>query len=196
METFRERIKGLRLERKLPLRTIAAELDIDQAILSKIERGQKRASRKHVLQLSAFFSLSQDELLVAWLSDKLVYELQNESVALKALQVAEEKVVYEQGKARNRASLIKDIKDFLKNDGRVSRAWMFGSFARGEEEAGSDVDLMVSYSDKASGTLMDYADLKYQMEILLKIKVDLVEEGFVQPFAVCNINRDKVLIYE
>ena len=92
--------------------------------------------------------------------------------------------------------MIKDIKDFLKNDGRVSRAWMFGSFARGEEEAGSDVDLMVSYSDKASGTLMDYADLKYQMEILLKIKVDLVEEGFVQPFAVCNINRDKVLIYE
>jgi HTH-type transcriptional regulator, competence development regulator len=72
--TFGERIRELRMAHKMPLRTVAAELDIDQAILSKIERSQKRASRKHVMKLSAFFTTNSNDLLVARLSDKLVDE--------------------------------------------------------------------------------------------------------------------------
>ena len=45
-----------------------------------------------------YFKVKQNDLLVAWLSDKLVYELEDEEVALKALQVAEEKVKYLTGK--------------------------------------------------------------------------------------------------
>ncbi len=50
--------------------------------------------QQQVLKLAAYFKVKENELLVAWLSDKLVYELEDEEVALKALQVAEEKVKY------------------------------------------------------------------------------------------------------
>src|SRR5438105_92318 len=94
METFGSMIRGLRIEKKVPLRKVAAYLDVDQAILSKLERGQRRASRAQVIQLAAYYRVKENELLVAWLSDRLVYEIAGEKVALKALQAAEEKVKY------------------------------------------------------------------------------------------------------
>jgi transcriptional regulator with XRE-family HTH domain len=81
-------------DKELPLRTVAAFLDIDQAILSKIERGQRKPSREQVVKLAAYFKVKENDLLVAWLSDKLVYEVEDEDMALKALQVAEERVKY------------------------------------------------------------------------------------------------------
>lgn len=93
-ETFGEKLRKLREERELPLRKVAAIADIDSAILSKIERGQRKPTREQVVKLAKYFKLKEEDLLVAWLSDKVVYELADEEVALKALQVAEEKVKY------------------------------------------------------------------------------------------------------
>jgi len=84
MESLGETIRKLREEKELPLRTVAAYLDIDQAILSKIERGQRNASRAHVVKLAEFFKIKESDLLVTWLSDKLLYEVADEDVALKA----------------------------------------------------------------------------------------------------------------
>ena len=84
----------------MPLRTVAAFLDIDQAILSKIERGQRNATREQVVKLAEYFKIKESDLLVSWLSDKLVYEVADEQVALKALQVAEEKVKYQKSKSK------------------------------------------------------------------------------------------------
>ncbi|MCC7331923.1 MAG: helix-turn-helix transcriptional regulator [Flavobacteriales bacterium] len=92
MESLGDTIRKLRESKELPLRTVSAFLDIDQAILSKIERGQRKATREQVVKLAEYFKVKQNDLLVAWLSDKLVYEVQNEDFALKALQVAEKKV--------------------------------------------------------------------------------------------------------
>lgn len=78
----------------LTLRTVSAYLDIDQAILSKVERGQRIATREQVVKLAAYFKVKENDLLIAWLSDKLVYEVAEEKIALKALQVAEEKIKY------------------------------------------------------------------------------------------------------
>ena len=95
METFGDTIRKLREKQEQPLRTVAAYLDIDQAILSKIEHGHRTPSREQVVRLSEYFKIKESELLIAWLSDKVVYELEDEEVALKALQVAEEKVKYQ-----------------------------------------------------------------------------------------------------
>ncbi len=100
IDSLGETIRNLREENELPLRTVAAYLDIDQAILSKIERGQRNASRDQVVKLAEFFRIDKSDLLVSWLSDKLVYELADEDVALKALQVAEEKVKYNKTKRK------------------------------------------------------------------------------------------------
>lgn len=94
MDSFGDSIRKLREDKELPLRIVAAYLDIDQAILSKIERGQRKPSREQVVKLAEYFKVKENELLIAWLSDKLVYELEDEDIALKALQVAEEKVKY------------------------------------------------------------------------------------------------------
>jgi transcriptional regulator with XRE-family HTH domain len=100
MESLGATVRKLREERELPLRTVAAFLDIDQAILSKIERELRKPTREQVVKLAGYFKVKENDLLVAWLSDKLVYELENEEVALKALHVAEEKVKYITGKKR------------------------------------------------------------------------------------------------
>jgi transcriptional regulator with XRE-family HTH domain len=100
MDSFGDTIKKLRENKDQPLRTVAAYLDIDQAILSKIERGQRKPTREQVLKLAEYFKVKEDELLVAWLSDKLVYEIEDEDIALKALQVAEAKVKYKKSKPK------------------------------------------------------------------------------------------------
>ena len=195
MKTFGETIRKYREDRQLPLRKVAAILDIDQAILSKMERGQRRATREQAVKLAGFFEVDASGLLVDWLSDKLVYELQDEDVALQALTVAEEKMIYGRNPKGNARLMISIITDFLNLDGRIAKAWLFGSYARGEERNESDVDLMVSYSSKATGTLLDYADIKFNLEQLLNRKVDLVEEGYVKSFALKSIDHEKILIY-
>ena len=94
MYSLGDTIRKLREDKELPLRTVAAFLDIDQAILSKIERGQRKPTREIVVKLAEYFKVKENDLLVAWLSDKLVYEVEDEDMALKALQVAEERVKY------------------------------------------------------------------------------------------------------
>ncbi len=101
---------------------------------------------------------------------KLVNEVQDEDLALRALQVAEKKAAYKISQKSDRSQIITKIVDFLKKDGPVEKAWIFGSFARGDDNTDSDVDLMIRYSDKASGTLIDYADIQYRLQNLLQKK--------------------------
>lgn len=101
MKSLGDTLRELRENKQLPLRIVAAFLDIDQAILSRIERGQRKASREQVIKLAGYFDVNEDELLVAWLSDKVVYELADERNAMEALKVAEEKVKYQTKKIEN-----------------------------------------------------------------------------------------------
>jgi transcriptional regulator with XRE-family HTH domain len=98
MDTLGDIIRQQREEKGLPLRIVAGFLNIDQAILSKIERGQRKASKDQVLKLAEYFNVDREILLVAWLSDKIIYELTGEEFADKALKVAESKIEYQKGK--------------------------------------------------------------------------------------------------
>jgi len=94
MISFNELIKNARETRGLFLRQVAAEMDIDQAIISKFERGERKPTKEQVLKFAKFYELDIEKLLIAWLSDKVAYEIQNEDFAEKALKVAEKKVKY------------------------------------------------------------------------------------------------------
>jgi ribosome-binding protein aMBF1 (putative translation factor) len=94
MKSFGELIREEREKRGLFLRQVAAALEIDQAVISKFEKGDRKPSREQVLKFARYYKLNRDQLLVAWLSDKVVYELQNEKLAAEALKVAEEKINY------------------------------------------------------------------------------------------------------
>ena len=78
----------------------------------------------------------------------------------------------------------------------VVKAWLFGSFSRGEETPDSDIDILVQYDDNAKISLLYISHLIGLLEKLLHRKVDLVEEGCLLPFAEETANRDKILIYE
>jgi len=77
----------------------------------------------------------------------------------------------------------------------VLKAWLFGSFSRGEETPLSDVDLLVSI-DHSAPVGLRFFGMWNDLEQLLDRKVDLVEEGELLPFAEDSVNRDKKLIYE
>lgn len=78
----------------------------------------------------------------------------------------------------------------------VEKAWIFGSYSRGEETKDSDVDIMVRFDPKARITLFTFSDMRCSLKDLLYRDVDLVEEGQLMDFAVESANRDKILIYE
>lgn len=195
MDSFGDTIRKLREEKELPLRTVAAFLDIDQAILSKIERAQRKPTREQVVKLAEYFKVKENDLLVAWLSDKLVYEVEDEDMALKALQVAEEKVNYITKPTISKSSIINSIKSVLKNDGRVASAWLFGSYARGEEKLNSDIDIMIELNNEKQYSMFDMIDISFLLENKIKRKVDLVEKGYLKDFALQTATNDLIKIY-
>lgn len=95
----------------------------------------------------------------------------------------------------NAQAMNKAIADYFKNQ-PILKAWLFGSFARGEETALSDVDLLVVYDKEARVSLLKHAAMICELEKILNRPVDIVEEGTLLPFAVESANYDKKLIYE
>ena len=94
MSNFGDLIRISREEKGLLLRQVAAELDIDQAIISKFERNERKPTKEQVLKFAKFYKLDKETLLVEWLSDKVAYDLQDENLADKVLKAAEQKIKY------------------------------------------------------------------------------------------------------
>ena len=78
----------------------------------------------------------------------------------------------------------------------VLKAWLFGSFARGEEREDSDVDILVKFDRTLPIGLFAYVRMNRELEERLGRKVDLVEEGTLRPAAQITADRDLKVIYE
>lgn len=89
----------------------------------------------------------------------------------------------------------KVIADYFKTQ-PVQRAWLFGSFARGEQRPWSDVDILVEFDKEKPIGLLKFAGIICDLEDLIGHKVDLVEDGTLKSYAVESVNRDKKMIYE
>lgn len=85
------------------------------------------------------------------------------------------------------------IKNYLK-DQPVRKAYLFGSYARGEQDIASDFDLMVELEDHVG--LYKFVAIQLGLENLLGKKVDLVSEKSLSPRLRPYIDKDKRLIYE
>lgn len=90
--------------------------------------------------------------------------------------------------------LVNTITEYFKTK-PISKAWIFGSFARGEEREDSDVDIIVRLMP---GTKMGFAyfGMICDLEDKLSRSVDLVVDGDLLPFARESAENDKILIYE
>lgn len=94
MKIFGDHIRELREEQNLPLRKVAAFLDIDTSVLSKIERGERQASKENVIRIAEFFSIDQQILLNEFLGETIAKLLYKEKAYEDILKIAEDKIEY------------------------------------------------------------------------------------------------------
>lgn len=96
----------------------------------------------------------------------------------------------------DRIKMFSSIQKYFSMSKMVTRAWVFGSFARMEETKDSDLDLLVDYDPEQKISLLDVVRQKLDLEKIVGREVDLVENGSLKAFAVPSAERDKYLIYE
>ncbi len=92
-----------------------------------------------------------------------------------------------------KSGTIEQIKTCLKVS-PVTRAFLFGSFARGESNSNSDIDILVELEKNTD--IFQFIAIKLNLEKILNKEVDLVSSKGVSPHLQPFIDRDKVLIYE
>lgn len=76
----------------------------------------------------------------------------------------------------------------------VLKAYLFGSYARNEEDEKSDIDLLMEF--ESGVTLLNVARIINDLEDALHKKVDVVSTGGLSPRLKPYIDKDKILIYE
>jgi uncharacterized protein len=86
------------------------------------------------------------------------------------------------------------IHHFFK-DKPVLKAYLFGSYVRGEATEESDIDILVDL-DYSKRIGWDFIDMKLDLEVLLDKKVDLVSAKGISNYLKPYIDSDKKLIYE
>ncbi len=103
--TFGEWLRSRREARQWPLRKVAALLDVDTSIVSRLEKGERRPQREHVERLATIFEEDVNAILVLYLSDRVAYELAPEHCSDEVLRVAEEKIKYLRAKSAKQGEL-------------------------------------------------------------------------------------------
>lgn len=94
----------------------------------------------------------------------------------------------------SKETIIKIIADYFKTQ-PVLKAYLFGSFSRGEETDSSDIDILIVL-DESQHVGMKFFGMYEDLRDLLGRNVDLVTDRSLAPFARESVDRDKILIYE
>ncbi len=102
-------------------------------------------------------------------------------------------------RARNQTS-IADIQaalgKYFIGDDRIAKAWMFGSYARNQAKASSDLDVLIEQPEGGVLTLFDLADIQFRLEQSLGLKVDLTTKGNVNPDFLPQVISEMMLVYD
>ncbi len=89
---FGQRIRELRTQNNLLLRQVASTINIDTALLSKIERGERPLKKEQIISLAKLFKVPKNELQTLWLADQLYNVIEGEPMAGEALKSVTKKL--------------------------------------------------------------------------------------------------------
>ena len=92
-------------------------------------------------------------------------------------------------------TISRQIAEYFKTQ-PVVKAWLFGSFARGEQREDSDIDILILPDKSQHFSLFTLSGMYEDLKELLGCEVDLITDGGLMPFARESVDRDKILIYE
>jgi Fic family protein/DNA-binding XRE family transcriptional regulator len=123
-------LKNAREQKKLKTRELAQLLGIDQALISKFETGSRKPTREQVAKLAQVLELDYDSLMIAWLKEKILYEIGDDALTIKAMNLVQEEIEnnYKSIKSsvsKNLQSLLNEI-DILKS--KLDQFRQFDSF--------------------------------------------------------------------
>ena len=91
--------------------------------------------------------------------------------------------------------MTKKIAEYFKTQ-PVLKAWLFGSYSRGEERPDSDVDILFVPDMSQKFSLFTLGGMYMDLKDILNREVDLIPEDSLLPFAKKSAEQDKILIYE
>jgi len=94
MKTLGDILKCAREKKEMILRKVAAEVDIDQSLISKFEKNERKPTKDQIIRLANFYKLSESELIINWYSERIAEELKYTTSTSKILKIAEEKINY------------------------------------------------------------------------------------------------------
>lgn len=97
-------LKNAREQKGLKTREVAQLLAIDQALISKFESGTRKPTREQVIKLASLLEIDLETIMVAWLKEKILYEIGQDEFALKALLVAEQEIRYQSKPSKKKLS--------------------------------------------------------------------------------------------
>jgi len=86
LETTGQIIRKARETKGMLLRELAAELKIDSAVISKIERGERKPARELIIKIARILDLNEKNLMMSWISDKIVYAISEEEFWMGSLK--------------------------------------------------------------------------------------------------------------
>ena len=94
MKSLGNILKVAREEKEMILRKVSAEVDIDQSLISKFEKNERKPTKEQLIRLAKFYNLSEQELIINWYSEKIADDLKYKQETTEILRVAEEKINY------------------------------------------------------------------------------------------------------
>ena len=187
-------LRQARKEQKLTLQAVANQLAIDVALISKMERGQRPISEKQLKAFCKLYKLDLKTLQKAAKAEEIITLLQGYDHPQEILKLAETQLLYSTKENLSIAKIQSTLKSIFKKFHAIQSAWIFGSYARGENNELSDIDIVIT-ADRGF-SYFQLADVQYQAEEKLKIKIDIGFKNSMKPEIMRQIEVDLKLIYE
>jgi transcriptional regulator with XRE-family HTH domain len=94
MKSLGQILKKAREKKNLILRKVAAAVDIDQSLISKFEKNERKPTKSQIIRLAHFYDFPENELIINWYSEKIAEELKYTDSISEILKAAEEKIKY------------------------------------------------------------------------------------------------------
>tara|TARA_R110002096_G_scaffold228950_1_gene418417 strand:+ start:218 stop:505 length:288 start_codon:yes stop_codon:yes gene_type:complete len=91
-----ELLKNKREAQGLLLREVASKIDVDTALISKIEKGDRKPTREQIEKLAVALDIEYNKLLTLWLSEKVYEDVYGEDVAIDAIKLALKRIKTEE----------------------------------------------------------------------------------------------------
>lgn len=104
-------LKNAREKKGLKTREVAQLLGIDQALISKFENGSRKPTKEQITKLASILEIDFETLMVIWLKERILYEIGDDDLALKAISLAEEQIKYNVSFVRK--SISKNLQNLL-----------------------------------------------------------------------------------